>query len=420
MYIIVESLGRFITVKELLNNPIKFFKRRFKNNNIILYLLLKLLYIFFILLFLPLSIILLFTNYRVSRVFHIRIGHYALETFCLLNDPKYKKYKIILTIDENNSSNKYFKNIINKHFIIFSNTFVNLIINALFWIPFLRIPVFQYARKPESAQLAYKIFKQENLNFFNLPENLLKEKKLLLNNIGLRDNDWYVCFNCRNVDYSRVDNNDFKYRNSNTLNLIKSLNFIISEGGWVITIGTGHDKKDLIQHEKFFNYENSSFKNNKNDIILASNAAFFLGDTSGIHLLSTVFNVPSMIVNSAPFTSQPFMQSDMYIFKKYFNKQKNRYMKLEEVASHKSKNFFMNDQYIKHNIELIENSEEEIYNFVKEFYEKKITKKLSNKKNVTLIKHIIEKNITNKDYGGYGNFNISDTFIEKNKFFFNE
>ena len=54
------------------------------------------------------------------------------------------------------------------------------------------------------------------------------------------------------------------------------------------------------------------------DAFLPANCDFFLGNTAGIFLVSTIFNINSAVANYAPLDITPFLRNDIYL-PKYLN-----------------------------------------------------------------------------------------------------
>jgi putative glycosyltransferase (TIGR04372 family) len=98
------------------------------------------------------------------------------------------------------------------------------------------------------------------------------------------------------------------------------------------------------------------------DLYIAQNSRFFLGTTSGLWELANLFRKPSVLANCAPLlaTAQIFSHESIFIPKKYFDRNKKRFMSISEIVRTGASRFFRTDQFALAGIQLIENDVEEI------------------------------------------------------------
>jgi putative glycosyltransferase (TIGR04372 family) len=228
-----------------------------------------------------------------------------------------------------------------------------IILNYIFIWPWLNIDVERLIRINEKNIYSENFF---NIHKFQLNLNNKIHKNKLLEDLDINSNK-YICIHVRNSGYSPSDDDRFIYRNGDhdnfnlTIKYLKKLNYKI--------VIVGHKNKFI--NPDIINYANSSFKNLKNDILLISGCDYFIGNTSGLHLLAWVFNVKVLLVNIIPYCSTPYFDDILYIRKDLiFNKLLNDY-DLNIID-----NAFHDHIYKDHGVDYIENSNEKILKFIKE------------------------------------------------------
>jgi putative glycosyltransferase (TIGR04372 family) len=85
--------------------------------------------------------------------------------------------------------------------------------------------------------------------------------------------------------------------------------------------------------------------------------------------MAFIFGVPTISLNICPFSSVPLIASgDISIPKLYLNKINNNLMGFKEIMSSDCANFRYNDLFVNEQIEVINNTSEEIKDSVMEMY----------------------------------------------------
>ena len=100
------------------------------------------------------------------------------------------------------------------------------------------------------------------------------------------------------------------------------------------------------------------------DLALFSECRFAIVTTSGMWQLPTIFNRPVLVVNATSFTMAcggvPFTEFDLYIPKKYRNVDSGRYLSLKEIIEIDRLCKNRGDLLLRHGIETVENTPDEI------------------------------------------------------------
>lgn len=88
--------------------------------------------------------------------------------------------------------------------------------------------------------------------------------------------------------------------------------------------------KPLPPQPNTFDYARSPLKSDWMDIFLCSQCRFFLGTTSGLMNLASIFGVPCALSNWITALSLPCFPADLFIQKLLFLEPENRYLRFDE------------------------------------------------------------------------------------------
>lgn len=190
----------------------------------------------------------------------------------------------------------------------------------------------------------------------------LNDGKKILNQMGIKDEDWFVCLFVRDSNYYGINEGYVKQiRNSNIEDYLDSIKYIINNGGWVIRMGDKGMRK-LPKQTKLIDYANSIYKSDLMDIYLIQKCKFFFGGSSGIWDVANLFQKKQLLVNIIPFTQTPApKKSDIKIDKHIMLKSTNNIIPIVDLLDVRLNN---NDY------KFVDNSPQEILqsliNFLKE------------------------------------------------------
>lgn len=214
----------------------------------------------------------------------------------------------------------------------------------------------------------YPLFEKVFYNIKNLSSSpILKldieyEQKAinLLSRAGLKKSDWFVTLHVRDTGIFG------ETREQPIESYLKSILYITNLGGKVIRIGDQSMKKlppikGLI--DLSLDFKSNSFLH----LYALAKARFFIGTNSGPKFMPPLFGVPSLITNltSIGLESLFFTEMTRYIPKKIIHK-KNATSLFDTLNSHIGYNNFTAKELKKQNIELLCNTELEIFEGVKE------------------------------------------------------
>jgi putative glycosyltransferase (TIGR04372 family) len=183
--------------------------------------------------------------------------------------------------------------------------------------------------------------------------------------LGLPRGAWYVCVHVREPGFSPADEGAHSYRNSDPRAVRQALSEIVRRGGWCVRMGDS-TMTPLEPMQGVIDYAHHRLRSDRLDILLCARARFFLGNTSGLTLVSSVFGVPSALANLVPLSVLPFLPSDLGIPKLLRCGQAGRILPFAEVLGSQIGDFRYTRLYVDAGLEVIENSSQEIVELVTE------------------------------------------------------
>jgi len=206
-----------------------------------------------------------------------------------------------------------------------------------------------------------------------------KEGKHLLKKMGIDDNDWFVCFHCRDPAFPHDYVGDF--RNSDIRNYLEAAKYIADAGGVALRMGQiVADQLPELNNPRIIDYA-CKFRTDFGDIYLPAKCKFFLGSTAGLVLIPTIFNVPIAAANFIPFFTT-WRKGDLFIPKKIWSVEEKRFLTFREYIEFAGEtrggntrlgadsNIFTQNKLSGGKYIAIENTAEEILDLTKEMNER--------------------------------------------------
>ena len=312
-----------------------------------------------------------FFKFRFFAFNQSRIGHLVEDYYIYFNNLNNKKCIVFKSHVHHEVCNKELLDIIEKKVNFYKNGY-------LFERP---LKILDLIRKRFSIFNNINLINRDNKRDGYLNYNF-KEKELLYNDeqISFFDNfmsenqlikNKYICLQFWDMGHlnKKFDFSHHTYRLSSThfKNYHKSLNFIISGGYKVVRIGKNSKTKINIEDNKnFIDVSLDKEKREVLDIMLLNNCKFYISTTGGLDYLAYMFDKP-MLLNS-PIIDNIFCEKKniFYLFKNHYHTLKKRNLSLEEICNNDlgfvpKTNFLTNN-----NIEIKDNSEDEIFDAVKD------------------------------------------------------
>ncbi len=211
------------------------------------------------------------------------------------------------------------------------------------------------------------------LEFTEQEESVGREE---LRKMGIKDSDWFVCIHVRDQAYkaSWVPQDQEvwsarSFRNSSIENYLDAAKFITGLGGYVIRMGhtvakplSAIDRDDINSDPKIIDYA-TTCRSDFMDIYLSAKCRFFLGNNSGLFVVSTIFQRPVALANFFPIGMMAFHTYDYLIPKMIFDPKSKAvvpYWQLYDEGFYTFYDMFKNTQHEKYGYEWLETDSQDI------------------------------------------------------------
>jgi len=190
---------------------------------------------------------------------------------------------------------------------------------------------------------------------------------VLLSN-GIDTEKRLVTFHVRDNMYHPEQDLDF--RDSSVNELIPALDYLGHNGFNSYRMGS---LQKGINTEIFpkgvINYT-EEFRTEFMDVYLIDKSDFFIGSTSGLWAIPYLFNTPQVNLNHIPFHDATFGKNDIWLPKKLWLIKEKRLMTFSEILSVPRIKMLSGNFYYDNNIEVIDNTSNEIFDAVVEMLDK--------------------------------------------------
>jgi len=322
----------------------------------------------------PIAILFRLIGFRFSEpISQDRIGHLILEPLYMhLRSGEDKRFgrRFILFIPGGVTANGYALQKLPKKFVVIKNPLLCKLLSPLKLSPFCGLNIRKDIWKPNQA---VDVFKYTNLissskPFFDLPIRESQNVRNLLKNLGISENDWYICLHNREAGYTKniVEKGSTDFRNGSIDEFIPTINYVASLGGTVVRVGDSSMTPFAKMHG-LVDYVHSKFKSEENDLLLSAHCRFFLTNSSGASMMAAAQGVPLVGVNIAPLGHSKFWgPNDIAVPKLYFRKNDDSPIKFSEIFASKSSNFYKTQMFEEANVYLKDTPFDEILEAVKQ------------------------------------------------------
>lgn len=310
--------------------------------------------------------ILMLTRIRFVSLTHPeRIGHLCVEPDAFLKEGVVgmrPRFTGVFLIPASRVANQEVLRLWSEKLPIVTSPFLCALLERLAAFPRLRYSPIHYAVAiNETAQYGIILARWGTRPpLLRRPEELSERGRAALRRMGVPEGAWFVCIHSRDGIYSPADEHLHEFRNSEISNYILAMEAIVDRGGWCIRVGDP-GSKPLPPMHGVVDYANSGEKSAWMDVFLGANCRFFLGNTSGLYLLSAVLGVPTAIANCVPVSGcYSWDPAGLAIPKRLRDRASGRYLSYAEILGSPMGNFRFAEQYDAVGLEVEENSGEEI------------------------------------------------------------
>ena len=197
-------------------------------------------------------------------------------------------------------------------------------------------------------------FTEEEIYYGN---NRLKE-------LGLKNGE-YICFHSRTSKYleALIPENDWKYHNyrdSSIGNYIKAMDNITMLNYHAVRMGLIVDEKLITDNTSIIDYANLH-REDFLDIFLIAYSRFVVFTHCGLKHVAIAFRVPVVCVNVLSYLGIFYLQkNNICVPKKLWSKSKKKVLSFREIFCSDIVSYTTANQYIDNDIEILENTPDEI------------------------------------------------------------
>jgi putative glycosyltransferase (TIGR04372 family) len=206
---------------------------------------------------------------------------------------------------------------------------------------------------------------------FSFTDAELEQGQQLLNDMGIHKSP-YVCIHDRSSHYlefkfPKENFSHHNYRDCSIDNYLKAADWLTRKGVFVLRMGELISTPLRPENPMIIDYA-TMYRSDFGDAFLPSTCDFFLGNTAGLFLVSTIMSRPVAAANYVPFDVTPLLKEDVFIFKNLnipFNN-------IHEINLDMMENnmLVLSEFLQKNNLSIEENTERQILELTIEMYER--------------------------------------------------
>lgn len=202
----------------------------------------------------------------------------------------------------------------------------------------------------------------------DLPASSRREGERVKKEMGISDDEWFVCLHVREGGYyGYKEGKGKRVRNASIWNYLSAVQLITDAGGWVIRMGDP-TMVPLPEMERVIDYARSCYKSDLMDIFLLKECRFYIGVQSGIIDVASLFQRPIITTNMCEWQFYaPMRKGDLGIPKHIFSHSKGRFLSVRESLSLFSSAEGESYSFFDEGYDYVENTPEEIRGVVAEF-----------------------------------------------------
>jgi putative glycosyltransferase (TIGR04372 family) len=234
-----------------------------------------------------------------------RIGHLAVEPDCYLKDIELGRTspaRTILLIKKGRTpANLCMLDYWRQRMPVLTNRLLVALIYPLRKHPSVWFDVRSYAARSKTAAKMCATYAAwgDRPPLMKLEKDHAGRGEAALRELGVPDGTWFACVHTRERGYALHDDDVHDYRNSAIESYLPAMQEIVARGGWCIRMGDPSGPL-LTPMPGVIDYRHSPLHSDWMDIFLCARCRFFLGNTSGLFLVSSIFGVPVALAHVAP------------------------------------------------------------------------------------------------------------------------
>jgi len=207
--------------------------------------------------------------------------------------------------------------------------------------------------------------KKPNISFNNEEQN---RGRRLLEELKISNDKDYICFHARDATFldSAAPTKDWSYHNyrdSSIHNYLPAVEKMTDFGYYGVRMGSLVKERINTSNPLIIDYSSNGMRTDFNDIYIGGHCRFFICSDVGISIIPEIFRIPVIYTNWTQIgnlVSRSYIISGLVIFKKFYLKKEKRFMDFSEIMNHEFGGVNTKNIFEKLQLELIENTPEEI------------------------------------------------------------
>ena len=184
-----------------------------------------------------------------------------------------------------------------------------------------------------------------------------------LRQLGVPDGVPFVCFHARDAAYKAsvgIDDQHITFRNSDIRSLYAAMDALVRRGYVCLRMGASVEVPLQTAHTRIIDYATTA-RTEFLDIFLCARCHFFIGDGTGLLCAAMAFRRPTAMINVIPMEYASSWNSyDLFTPKLLWSRRERRLLAFPEIIESKIGRFMRTRLYEEQELEVIDNTPEEI------------------------------------------------------------
>lgn len=293
-----------------------------------------------------------------------RIGHLAAELDWYLKKVElgdFPRYRAVLLLSRDRAANPALLDLWARHLVLVEHPVLRWLLRPLTFFPSITLDLGQSVAMVQGSTDYPSVLERwgGRAPLVSLSQEMERSGMAALEDLGLPKDAWYVAVHAREGGYSPKDEYIHGHRNSAIDAVVLAAEEIARRGGWCIRMGDA-SMSPMPPTPNVIDYATSRFKSDWMDVFLCANTRFFLGNTSGLCLVSALFQVPSVLVNMIPIGACFGMGPDDISIPKTILDENGTRLSFAEIMGSEIADYRMHELYEQRGLSVVENTPEEV------------------------------------------------------------
>ena len=325
-------------------------------------------------LLLPVSSFLHIAGFRRVAILSGRIGHLAIEPDCFLKKRALNELpsqRWFMVASRGRVANRHLVEYWRRHIKVITHPVAAWIVDTMSRWFVMRYDVSSYALRLNDSAEIFRVAAAwgDRKPLLELDEEDRRWGASRLRELGMPADSWFVVVHVREAGFSPGDEVAHAHRNGSIAALIPTLQSIVARGGWCVRLGDP-TMTPLPQMAGVIDYAHHPLRSERMDVFLCASARLFVGNTSGLAFVSSIFGVPSARANMVPTSELGLLPGDLSIPKLLWSEKLDRFLRFDEILGSPVGNFRFAALYAGEGIRPTENSAQDIQALVEEMLDK--------------------------------------------------